>query len=540
MTTALAAITPSGRNYLLASGWDFRLIEADTGVLLERRSKARPKAPSGERWLWYIRTSSITALMQEVANRPAMSAFCPYCNLKDLEWGADNLLVNHSATCQRWGRRPTVRGSQIVEVPTSQKFANPIAPSPSSLAPVNTPLQAALRAELEIALPKVVETTRMLLQKDSGIIELYQKGATDFDAQMRTFQEEVRARLTQQLETTAGTLSKSFKGSADDLQKAVTDAVQAQLASLDNRITEGIAHRLPREHIVVTVDAATGAQTTGSLPHGMTAPDFDPDFVLPGDTIATLETVIKLADAGKWVLLLVTGPHGTGKTSVGRQIAARRKSPFGIIPFGAKQEAKEIIGDEQYSPEKGTWFRPGHFPLYTSVPDAVIVCDEFNRVENPKVHGALFDWLQEGSYTTDSGETFRIAPGVIIVATMNEGYDYAGADMLDIALRGRFYEVQMGMPSPDAAAIVTSKKTGMPLSEVNDLLKALGANGALPDWMTMRGLLKAGELIMQGLSWRLAVAAAFNTVEEGKRNDILAALQTARPNEVVDRSYRNW
>lgn len=280
-----------------------------------------------------------------------------------------------------------------------------------------------------------------------------------------------------------------------------------------------------------------------TLPVGMVIPSKDPNYYLMGDTTSQIEAIMARARTGEVMQLLATGPHGTGKTSLARQMAAKEGRPFGYVNFGEFMDAKELLGEDQYDPAKGTYWKAGILWEYLQVPNAVVLCDELNRVDNSKVYGPCFRLFQDHEYTTSSGYTMKIAPGVIIVGAMNEGFDYSGADTLDTALRGRFMEIQMGMPEPKTVAQVVSKKSGVALKDIEDLLGALGTtktSKSLPDWITMRGLLKCAELMSTGLQWRLAVSMAFNTLPSGQRNEVLAKMQASRTNEVADQSFKVW
>lgn len=357
--------------------------------------------------------------------------------------------------------------------------------------------------------------------------------------QMRTqFTMDTIMDITTKLATSRVDFQQELVQMRSQMSGELNQAIVRAGGSLEGVIDRYLQARVPVEHRVVAV-AQDGTETTSEMPAGMVVPQYDPNYLLSGDTIKQVEAVMRMADRGEYCLLLVTGTQGTGKTSLAQQIAAKRNSLFGLINFGAMQEAREVIGSDQYSPDRGTWFRPGRFPCYTGIANSVVCGDEFNRVENSKVHGALFDWLQRGSFTADSGETFRIAPGVILVMTINEGYEFAGADELDKALRSRFFQIHLSTPSTEQAAKVVASKEGMPEEDVVRLCHLLGANGTLPSWMEMRSLLKTAHAVQAGLSWRLAVAMSFSTLEEGKRNDMLAALQT-KLEDNVDTEFRTW
>ena len=518
-----AATSKSKEHLLLADHVRYYLVSAKDGEVLRKSPSPLSSVeyipcPVG-RWSWKGGSPDSYRRVLDQASRQTTPDRCPLCLEAEIRWLHSTSKENGKSYI-----RPFLPPDH--SVPHDCTVTVPLPQTPQSQpSNLSSKMQEAVKDTVTAAIPIIVEATRVTLQNDSGIEQAYQsvsrrqaEAAKEAEDGIRTIVGDARVFL----EETA-------RDAESGLQKTIAEMAQREVSA-----------RVPVEHVVVVEHKGTGERTRGELPQGMTTPALDQEFAVSGDTAKTLETVIAIADSGKPVLLMVTGPHGSGKTSLARQIAARRRSPFGIIPFGAKQEAREVIGEEQFSPDKGTWFRPGLFPSYTGVSGSVVLCDEFNRVENPKVHGALFDWLQEGSYTTDAGETYTIAPGVIIVATMNEGYDYAGADMLDIAMRGRFFEVQMEMPPAEVASVIVSKKSGMPLDEVQRFVSMLGSEKSLPEWMTMRGLLKAAELIVNGLTWRLAVAAAFNTMEDGKRNSILADLQTSRPQEEVDTAYRRW
>lgn len=73
----------------------------------------------------------------------------------------------------------------------------------------------------------------------------------------------------------------------------------------------------------------------------------------------------------------VWGQPGTGKTELFRHMAWLMQLPFYRFSITARSELEDLAGSKEYSPDKGTFFRPGRFVKAWQKP-CVVVVDEPN------------------------------------------------------------------------------------------------------------------------------------------------------------------
>lgn len=151
------------------------------------------------------------------------------------------------------------------------------------------------------------------------------------------------------------------------------------------------------------------------------------------------------------VNVFLLGPQGQGKTSLARQFAARTNSPLAEVQCGLLSESSQFFGQLKFTPEVGTFYQETQLVKAIETPGCVIILDELNRVDNPKVINSLF-WLLDDrreAWLDDLGRYIRVASGVVFFATLNEGVIFSGIDFVDAALRDRFTAIKMDYPSFD-------------------------------------------------------------------------------------------
>ena len=235
-------------------------------------------------------------------------------------------------------------------------------------------------------------------------------------------------------------------------------------------------------------------------------PQKEQHFFLPQDLIANLERIDTLSQRHP-TNVLVAGKQGCGKSTMVRQFAAKNNRPLATFQIGILSEPGQLFGDIRLK-EGETYYQQFLFPQAIQTPGCVIHLEEINRPEHPKALNMLFSVLSEDRQVwTDEIGLVKVAPGVVFFATLNEGEEFVGTEMLDSALRDRFYVILMDyLPSPVETKVL-HLKTGVDeaqaLSIVN-VANQLRGNRQQPVMVSTRHTLMISEMVAVGASIREA------------------------------------
>ncbi|MEW6439303.1 MAG: MoxR family ATPase [bacterium] len=229
-------------------------------------------------------------------------------------------------------------------------------------------------------------------------------------------------------------------------------------------------------------------------------PAAEEHFFLPGHVIENLERIRLLAGRHP-VNVLVAGKQGCGKSTMVRQFAARNNRPLATFQIGILSEPGQLFGEHRLRSGE-TYYQEFLFPRAIQTPGCVVHLEEINRPEHPKALNMLFSVLAEDRKVwMDELGLVRVADGVVFFATLNEGEEFVGTEMLDAALRDRFYVTLLDYLPAEVETRVLHLKAGVSeadaLSIVNVANKLRG-NTQEPMVVSTRHTLMIAEMMSVG------------------------------------------
>ena len=170
-----------------------------------------------------------------------------------------------------------------------------------------------------------------------------------------------------------------------------------------------------------------------------------------------MDWVARRSKDGDIINIVVEGPHGCGKSELVSQFAAHHDRPLAVIEVGLKAEAAEWFGKVDIV-DGNTVYEPSIFTEAIQTPGCVVHLQELNRPEQDSTLNSVFSVLdpkQRSLYHDEWGTRINVAPGVVIFATMNSGYEFIGTIPLDEALRVRFaIKLRLNYPQPQQEATI--------------------------------------------------------------------------------------
>jgi nitric oxide reductase NorQ protein len=253
-------------------------------------------------------------------------------------------------------------------------------------------------------------------------------------------------------------------------------------------------------------------------------PDEDPYYYLDQETTEILAKIHKISKKHP-VNVLVAGRQGCGKSSLVKQYAAVYKQPLATFQVGILSEPGQLFGE--YALQNGeTIYKQFLFPQAIQTKNCIIHLEEINRPEHPKALNMLFSILSDDRQVwMDELGMLDVAEGVVFFATLNEGEEFVGTELLDPALRDRFYVILMDYLPNEVEKEVLIKKTGVSEKQARKIIDAtnkLRSNSELPIDVSTRTTLMIGEMVASDASLRQAIATSLQTNKETLESILLA------------------
>ena len=253
-------------------------------------------------------------------------------------------------------------------------------------------------------------------------------------------------------------------------------------------------------------------------------PEPDPFYYIDSETIDILQKIHTISKKHP-VNVLVAGRQGCGKSSIVNQYAAVYHRPLATFQVGILSEPGQLFGE--YALEDGeTRYRQFLFPEAIQTPGCVIHLEEINRPEHPKALNMLFSILSDDRQVwMDELGTLKVADGVTFFATLNEGDEYIGTELLDPALRDRFYVLLMDYLPAEVEREVLIKKTGVSPEDADAIIDTVGAlrgNSDLNIDVSTRTTLMIGEMVAAGGSLRDGIVTSLQTSKDALESVLLS------------------
>jgi len=237
-----------------------------------------------------------------------------------------------------------------------------------------------------------------------------------------------------------------------------------------------------------------------------TMPEAEKHFFLPEDVIENLERIEALSKRHP-VNVLIAGKQGCGKSTMVKQFAAHNNRPLATFQIGILSEPGQLFGEHRLK-DGETFYQQFLFPQALQTPRCVIHLEEINRPEHPKALNMLFSVLAEDRKVwMDELGLLKVADEVVFLATLNEGEEFIGTEMLDAALRDRFYVSLLDYLPMEVETNVLHLKTG--ISEADSLTivnvaNQLRGNTQEPIVVSTRHTLMIAEMVAVGAKIREA------------------------------------
>ena len=146
--------------------------------------------------------------------------------------------------------------------------------------------------------------------------------------------------------------------------------------------------------------------------------------------------------------IMMTGPAGCVKTMAAKALVNALDRPDFYFNLGATQDPRAtLIGNTQFSKDKGTFFSESSFVKAIKTPNAVILLDELSRA-HPDAWNILMTVLDGGQRylrldEAEGSPIVNVADGVTFIATANIGNEYTSTRVIDRAILDRFVIIEM-------------------------------------------------------------------------------------------------
>ena len=167
--------------------------------------------------------------------------------------------------------------------------------------------------------------------------------------------------------------------------------------------------------------------------------------------------------------ILMIGPSGWGKTSLPKHFA--KINGLEVL----RMDCAKVRDPEEWFGFRGalngtTTFTKSDFVTSIEKGNVVIILDEINRIE-PFIANTLFPILHDSGEITINNELIRAGSNVLVVGTINVGFEYTGTFTMDAALANRFDVICPASKIPTGEEIkVLANREGIPVEVASKII----------------------------------------------------------------------
>lgn len=244
--------------------------------------------------------------------------------------------------------------------------------------------------------------------------------------------------------------------------------------------------------------------------NGVFVPEVDSTYFITPETESLFDRIALLAEK-KTQRVMLKGPHGSGKTEMAIQFAARQKMPLLIMDCANLKEARDWFGYKTIENGQVVWHE-SQFDKVVSAGGHVILLDEINRV-HPAIMNTLLPLLDRRGFTylEEKGNCISVGARTVFFASMNEGMHYTGTNTIDIAMLDRLGQriVEVSYLPAEKEVQLLVARTGIELKDAVNLvqianqirMKSVGIGSSFSNSFSTRQLLACAEdFVVSGAS----------------------------------------
>jgi nitric oxide reductase NorQ protein len=230
--------------------------------------------------------------------------------------------------------------------------------------------------------------------------------------------------------------------------------------------------------------------------------------------------------------VMIIGASGYGKTSLPKAFAKQHGMKYVRFNVALVRDPEEFFGWRTVD-GGDVKFMPSEFTTAIKEGNAVVVLDELNRA-TPEMANALFPILDDEARTVVFGEEIQVGPNVIIVATINVGFQFVGTFSIDQALLNRMDITLRVAPLPkNVEREILVRRTGIDsdkastIVEVCNRLRTLTNDGKIVVDASTRTSIRVARFVAQGASFQDAFAwAIVNGSDIEERKEIIDTISS--------------